>query len=158
MQLAVVEFARNVCGLKEAHSTEFSPKCKHPVINIMSKQKIPIKNKKYGGTMRLGAYNCKITPGTTAAKSYKTLNISERHRHRYELNNKFTTILEDKGMIIAGINPEKKLVEIIEIPNHPFFVGVQFHPEFTSQPLKPHPLFIEFIKQAINKQLTTNNQ
>ncbi|MBU1922624.1 CTP synthase, partial [Patescibacteria group bacterium] len=145
LQLAVIEFARNVCKLKGACSTEINPKCPFPVIDVMAEQKSLIREKKMGGTMRLGAYKCKITPGTLAAKAYKDLNISERHRHRFEVNNAFRGILEKKGLVMAGINPERNLVEIIEIPNHPFFVGVQFHPEFKSRPLKPHPLFREFI-------------
>ncbi len=151
LQLAVVEWARNVCGIKGAASAEFSPRCQSPVIDVLPEQKILLKDKKYGGTMRLGAYKCKIKPGTITARSYKTLNISERHRHRYELNNDFRKKLEDKGMIMAGINPERDLVEIIELPNHPFFVATQFHPEFKSRPLRPHPLFREFIKAAIKK-------
>ncbi len=149
MQLAVVEWARNVCGLKGAASTEFSPRCRNPVIDVLPEQKILLKDKKYGGTMRLGAYKCKIKPGTIAARSYKTLNVSERHRHRYELNNDFRKKLEDKGMIMSGINPERDLVEIIELSNHPFFVASQFHPEFKSRPLRPHPLFREFIRVII---------
>ncbi|MFH1582143.1 MAG: CTP synthase [bacterium] len=152
LQLAVIEFARNVCKLKGACSTEINPKCPFPVIDVMAEQKSLIREKKMGGTMRLGAYKCKITPGTLAAKAYKDLNISERHRHRFEVNNAFRGILEKKGLVMAGINPERNLVEIIEIPNHPFFVGVQFHPEFKSRPLKPHPLFREFIRAAINKK------
>jgi CTP synthase len=148
MQLAVIEFARNICGIKNASSTEFS-KQKEPVIDVMPEQKALLKEKRYGGTMRLGAYNCKIKPGTISAKAYKNSFISERHRHRYELNNDYKDILEKNGLIIAGINPEKDLVEIIEIKNHPFFVATQFHPEFKSRPLRPHPLFREFIKAAI---------
>jgi len=151
LQLAVVEFARNVCGLKGACSTEFNPKCPYPVIDVLPEQKALIKEKKLGGTMRLGAYKCRIKPGTKVAKAYKTLNISERHRHRFEVNNAFLEALEAKGMIMAGINPERDLVEIIELPNHPFFIGTQFHPEFKSRPLRPHPLFREFIKAAVTR-------
>jgi len=149
MQLAVVEFARNVCGLKGAHSTEFSANCKYPVIDVMPEQKALLHEKKYGGTMRLGAYQCKLKPETLSFKAYRTSDISERHRHRYELNNEFRETLEAKGMVMAGINPKKDLVEIIELKKHPFFVGTQFHPEFKSRPLKPHPLFKEFIRVAI---------
>ncbi|MDI6602866.1 MAG: CTP synthase [Patescibacteria group bacterium] len=149
MQLAIVEFARNVCGLKEANSTEFNSDSKYPVIDVMPEQKALLKEKKYGGTMRLGAYTCKIKPDTLSARAYRALTISERHRHRYELNNEFREVLERKGMVMAGINPEKDLVEIIELKNHPFFVATQFHPEYKSRPLKPHPLFREFIKAAI---------
>jgi len=151
MQLAVVEFARNVCGLKGAHSTEFSANCKYPVIDVMSEQKALLDEKKYGGTMRLGAYKCKIKPKTLSFKAYRTSDTSERHRHRYELNNEFREVLEAKGMVMAGINPERNLVEIIELKKHPFFLGTQFHPEFKSRPLRPHPLFREFIRAAIHR-------
>ena len=149
LQLAVVEFARNVCGFIRACSREFTSKCPYPVIDVLPDQKALLKEKRYGGTMRLGAYKCKIKPGTIAARSYKTLTISERHRHRFEVNNDFREALEKKGMVMAGINPERNLVEIIEIKKHPFFVATQFHPEFKSRPLRPHPLFREFIKTAI---------
>jgi len=149
MQLSVIEFARNVCGLKGANSVEFSPNSKYPVIHVMPEQKALLKEKKYGGTMRLGAYRCEIKPKTVSFKAYRSYFTSERHRHRYELNNEFREVLERKGMIMSGINPERNLVEIIEIKNHPFFVGTQFHPEYKSRPLKPHPLFREFIKAAI---------
>lgn len=148
MQLAVIEFARNTCGLKRANSTEFS-KTPQAVIDVMPEQKSLIQEKRYGGTMRLGIYPCRLKPKTISFKAYKTFDISERHRHRYELNNEFREILEKKGMVMAGINPERNLVEIIELKNHPFFVGTQFHPEYKSRPLKPHPLFREFIRAAI---------
>jgi CTP synthase len=151
MQLAVVEFARNVCGLKKANSTEFFPNTPQAVIDLMAEQKALLKEKKYGGTMRLGAYKCKIQPKTLSFLAYRTLEISERHRHRYELNNEYREILERKGMIMAGINPEKNLVEIIELKNHPFFLATQFHPEYKSRPLNPHPLFKEFIKKCIKE-------
>ena len=150
MQLAVVEFARNICGLKGANSTEFNPKTKYPVIDVMLEQKALIREKKYGGTMRLGGYKCELKKGSRSWKSYGMLKcVSERHRHRYELNNEFREVLEAKGMIMAGINPERDLVEIIELKNHPFFVSSQFHPEFKSRPLRPHPLFREFIKSSL---------
>lgn len=162
MQLAVAEFARNVCGLKGANSAEFSLDCKYPVIDIMPEQKVLLHEKKYGGTMRLGAYLCEVKPKTLAFRAYslnhnkKRLKVenepfytSERHRHRYELNNELREVLEKKGMIVAGVNPERDLVEIIELSNHPFFLGTQFHPEFKSRPLKPHPLFREFIRAAV---------
>ena len=166
MQLAIIEFAQNVCNLKQAHSTEFFPNTKFPLISTIQEQKKLLKNKQYGATMRLGSYDCQIKPNTIADKSYsiyfkniepyknafskkkKNKIVSERHRHRYELNNIFKKTLEKHGLVISGINPEKKLVEIIEVPDHPFFVGVQFHPEFKSRPLNPHPLFKEFIKQG----------
>ncbi len=149
MQLAVIEFARNVCKLKGAHTTEINRKTKYPVIDVLPEQKINIREKNFGATMRLGAYSCQLVKGTRSYKAYKKTNISERHRHRYELNNDFKKELENKGMIMAGINPERDLVEIIEIKKHPFFVGTQFHPEFKSRPLNPHPLFKEFIRTCI---------
>jgi CTP synthase len=148
MQLAVIEFAKNVCKLENATSREFSD-IKDPIIDFMPEQKALLKEKRYGGTMRLGAYDCKIKSNTISAKAYKDNLISERHRHRYEVNNSYRDILEKKGLIIAGINPSKDLVEIIEIKDHPFFVATQFHPEFKSRPLRPHPLFKEFIKAAL---------
>jgi CTP synthase len=152
MQLATIEFARHVCGLAKATSTEFDPKAEQPVIDVMIEQKNLIKEKKYGGTMRLGAYDCALKPGTISRKAYGTDLISERHRHRYELNNKYRPALEKCGLVSAGINPEKNLVEIIELRNHPFFVGSQFHPEFKSRPLRPHPLFREFVGAAIKNR------
>jgi len=151
MQLAVVEFSRNVCGLKGAHSVEIDPKTKYPVIDLMEEQKKKLKEKKYGGTMRLGAFDCKIAPKTISFNAYKSNLIRERHRHRFEVNDAFKNDLERNGMIIAGINPELNLVEIIELPEekHPFFVGTQFHPEFKSRPLQPHPLFKEFIRKSL---------
>ncbi len=148
MQLAVIEFARNVCKLKRANSTEFAQDCQG-VIDVMPDQKQLLSKKDYGGTMRLGAYQCKLIPGTRSRRAYGTSLISERHRHRYELNNEFRKVLEEKGMKMAGINPQRDLVEIIELPNHPFFVASQFHPEFKSRPLRPHPLFREFIKTCL---------
>ena len=148
MQLAVIEFARNVCKIKGAGSREFS-KCQKPVIDVMPEQKALLKEKKYGGTMRLGAYKCKIKPQTISFRAYQSREISERHRHRYELNNDYREVLEKYGLVMAGINPEKDLVEIIELKNHPFFAASQFHPEFKSRPLKPNPLFKEFIKACL---------
>jgi CTP synthase len=152
MQLAVVEFARNVCGLKGANSTEFDPKTKYPVIDLLPEQKILLKENKYGGTMRLGNDKCKIKKGTKSYFAYKSEEIEERHRHRYEVNNEFRKILEEKGLVISGIFSPKDLVEIIELKNHPFFVATQFHPEFKSRPLKPHPLFLEFIKACLKRE------
>ncbi|HQB84852.1 MAG TPA: CTP synthase [Candidatus Pacearchaeota archaeon] len=145
MQMAVIEFARNICGIKDANSSEIDPKCSNPVITLIGDQVDLINNKKYGATMRLGAYPCILKDYTISYSAYKTKEISERHRHRYELNNDYRTLLESKGLIMAGINPERDLVEIIELKNHPFFVGTQFHPEFKSTPLVPHPLFNSFI-------------
>jgi len=160
MQLAVIEFARNVSRIKGACSSEFGSHCQNPVIDVMPEQKTLLKEKKYGATMRLGAYKCKVLPDTISHKAYgaerkqtkKPFIISERHRHRYELNNDYKESLEKKGLVIAGINPGRNLVEIIEVKNHPFFVASQFHPEFKSRPLKPHPLFREFIRASINKK------
>lgn len=150
MQLAVVEFARSVCGLKDANSTEFNPKTSSPVIDVMPEQKALLKEKKYGATMRLGAYKCELKSNTKSWQAYKEHRyISERHRHRYEFNNEFKIMLESKGLVVAGVNPERDLVEIIELKGHPFFVATQFHPELKSRPLTPHPLFREFIKAAI---------
>lgn len=151
MQLAVIEFARNAAGLKTAHTTEVNPKTKYPVIDVMQEQRTHIKEASYGGTMRLGGYNCVITSKTKAHRAYAKDLVVERHRHRYELNNEFRDLLEKKGMVMSGINPEKNLVEIIELPGHPFFLGTQFHPEFKSRPLRPHPLFREFIKALISR-------
>lgn len=148
MQTAVVEFARNVCGLKNANSTEFNPKTPHPVISLLEEQKnVKIK----GATMRLGAYPAQLMPQTHSHASYKQDLISERHRHRYEFNQKYRKTFEKHGMKIAGISPNKKLVEIVEIKDHPWFVAVQFHPEFKSKPDCAHPLFKEFIRASLRK-------
>jgi len=147
MQCAVIEFARNVCGLKEANSTEFKPKTKYPVISLLAEQN---KIKDLGGTMRLGAYPCRIKKNSLASKVYGKNLIQERHRHRYEFNNKYRKLFENKGMVFSGIYPKKDLVEIIELKNHPYFIAVQFHPEFKSKPDCAHPLFREFIKAALN--------
>lgn len=148
MQCSVIEFARNVCGLRKANSREFNLKTPYPIIDIMAKQK-NIKNK--GGTMRLGAYPCTVKPGTNASKAYRKKKISERHRHRYELNNKYKLRLEKAGMVLSGINERDNLIEIIEIKDHPWFVGTQFHPELKSRVFDTHPLFREFVK-AVKKQ------
>ncbi len=147
MQLAVIEFARNVCDIKNASSTEFSKDCT-PVIDVMAEQEDIIKKGNYGGTMRLGSFRCNLEKGTISQKAYKSKQINERHRHRFEVNNKFRDIFERKEMIVAGTNPDHDLVEIIEIKNHPFFLATQFHPEYKSRPLNPHPLFMEFIRKA----------
>jgi CTP synthase len=150
MQLAVVEFARNVCGIKNANSTEFSSVCQG-VIDLMPEQKQLIKEAKFGATMRLGAFDCQLKQRSIARKAYGQELISERHRHRYELNNEFRPSLEKKGLIIAGVNPKRNLVEIVELgqEEHPFFLGTQFHPEFKSRPLNPHPLFREFVRTCL---------
>lgn len=157
MQLAVIEFARHVAKIKDAGSAEFSPKGKNNVIDIMAEQKILLREKRYGATMRLGNYLCRIKKGTISFKAYKKDIVVERHRHRYEFNNSFREILEKKGLVIAGINPKRNLVEIIEYKNHPFFVGTQFHPEYKSRPIRPHPLFREFIKACCTKSLDIEN-
>ncbi len=146
MQCAVVEFARNVLGL-EASSTELNPKTKHPVIDMMEEQK-KITNK--GGTMRLGAYDCKLKKGSKANIAYGESAIKERHRHRYEFNNKYLEQIENAGLKATGINPESNLVEIVELKDHPWFVGVQYHPELRSTVLNPHPLFVKFVEAALN--------
>jgi CTP synthase len=146
MQMAAIEFARNVCGLKKANSTEFKTDCKEPVIHLMEEQKTV--NKK-GGTMRLGACPCTVTKGTKAFDAYNETDISERHRHRYEFNNNFREMMTTKGLVLSGINQQKDLVEIIELPDHPWFLACQFHPEFKSKPLVPHPLFRAFIGASL---------
>ena len=151
MQLAVVEFARNVAGLKDANSTEFNPETKYPVIDILEEQKENLRKKKMGGTMRLGDYLCHLSENSVSIKAYKKHGVLERHRHRYEFNNKFRNLLSKKGLVIAGTNPERNLVEIVEIKDHPFFVATQFHPELKSRPLSPHPLFKAFIRKCIKK-------
>jgi CTP synthase len=147
MQCAVIEFARNVLSLKNANSTEINPKTKHPVIDLMESQK-NVKN--YGGTMRLGAYDCNLQKGSKANSVYGSLKIKERHRHRYEFNDKYLQQFEEAGMIASGKNPDTGLVEIMEIKDHPWFIGTQFHPELKSTVLNPHPLFVRFVKAAIN--------
>ncbi len=149
MQLAVVEFARHMAGMKDANTAEIKPDVIHPVIHIMPGQEKILAAQKYGGTMRLGAWPCVLDKRSRSFKAYGTARIHERHRHRYELNNKYRDLFARKGLLIAGTSPDKKLVEIIEIPNHPFFVGVQFHPEFKSRPNAPHPLFREFVRAAL---------
>lgn len=146
MQCAVIEFARNVLGLKDANSYEMNAKTKNPVINLMDEQR---KVKDYGGTMRLGSYPCELKKGTKAASIYGKSKISERHRHRYEFNNKYLKDFESNGMIASGINPENNLVEIVELKNHPFFVGSQFHPELKSTVINPHPLFVNFVAASL---------
>jgi CTP synthase len=145
MQMAVIEFARNVLGLKQAHSTEMDINTPDPVIDLMEEQK---KITAKGGTMRLGSYPCAIKPGTLANKIYNSENISERHRHRWEFNNKYLEQFENSGMIASGKNPATNLVEIVELPAHPFFIGVQYHPELKSTVENPQPVFVSFIKAA----------
>ncbi|NPV44754.1 MAG: CTP synthase [Firmicutes bacterium] len=146
MQCAVIEFARNVCGLKDATSSEFRPDAQHPVIDILPEQK---DIEELGGTMRLGIYPCKIKEGTLLYEAYKDELIYERHRHRYEFNNEYRELLTSKGMVISGVSPDNRLVEVVELKDHPWFVGTQYHPEFKSRPNRPHPLFKDFIKAAL---------
>jgi CTP synthase len=150
LQIAVIEFARNVCKMAEANSTEFAPECGMPVIDLMSEQH-SVTDK--GGTMRLGAYRCAVKPGSLAERCYQTPEIMERHRHRWELNNRYMKTLESNGLVASGINPEKNLVEIVEYPAHPWFIGVQFHPEFRSKPTRAHPIFREFIGAAVKTSM-----
>ena len=147
MQLSVIEFARNVCGIKDANSTEFDSICENPIIDLMSDQKSVVN---LGGTLRLGNYECTLAKDTLAYADYKKDKILERHRHRYEFNNKYKDILEKHGMVFSGKNEQADLVEIIEIPKHKHFIACQFHPEFKSRPTKPHPLFDSFIKASKN--------
>ncbi len=149
MQTAALEFARNVCGMKGANSTEFDKKTKYPIISLLEEQK---HIKDMGATMRLGKYECAIKKGTKAHQAYKKTRVCERHRHRYEFNNKYRDALEKKGVVFSGIYQKKDLVEIIELKDHPWFVACQFHPEFKSKPDKAHPLFIDFIKAALKKK------
>lgn len=171
MQLATIEFARHVTHLKNANTTEIDKNTPYPVIHIMPEQEKLLEGANYGGTMRLGAYDCKLMKGTISEKAYRLQTtdnreknavdsrrsaisvVSERHRHRYEFNNKYREILTKKGLVIAGTSPNDKLVEIVELAlsEHPFFVGTQFHPEFKSRPLRPHPLFLSFIESSLNK-------
>ena len=148
MQLATIEFARNVCGIKEADSREFDSTTEEPIIDLIAEQKSIIN---MGGTLRLGNFDCTIVPNTLAYKLYGTKDIKERHRHRYEFNNKYKSILEEKGMVFSGINEEANLVEIVELPSQKFFIACQFHPEFKSRPTRPHPLFDGFVKASIKK-------
>ncbi len=145
MQLTVIEFARNVCNIEDANSTEFNPLCKNPIIDLMADQKAIIN---MGGTLRLGNYECSILKNTLAYKDYKQDIILERHRHRYEFNNNYKEELEKNGLVFSGINEKSNLVEIVELPSHPHFIACQFHPEFKSRPTKPHPLFMSFITAA----------
>jgi len=146
MQMAVIEFAKNVLGLKDAYSTEMKPNAENPVIDLMQSQK-DVVNK--GGTMRLGAWDCQLAEDSKSFKAYGQANIQERHRHRYEFNNDYLADMEANGMIAVGKNPKADLVEVVEIPDHPWFVGVQYHPEYKSTVLNPHPLFVHFIKAAL---------
>ena len=146
MQMAVIEFARNVCKLKGAHTEECMPDSPHPVIHILPEQKHVVDK---GASMRLGTYKCQLVGGTLAEKLYESTTVSERHRHRYELNNDYRGVLDKHGMVCSGISPDYRLVEIIEIPKHPYFIATQFHPEFKSRPNRAHPLFKGVIEAAV---------
>ena len=150
MQLAVIEFARNVVGLTGAQTTEVAPQAPHPVIDVMPEQKKNLNEKNYGATMRLGAYPAKLASESIAHKAYGTSKIWERHRHRYEVHPSYISKLEKKGLVFSGVSPDRRLMEIAELPRsvHPFFLGTQFHPELKSRPLSPHPLFVEFIRAS----------
>ena len=149
MQCAVIEFARNVLGFNKAHSAEMNSRTPYPVIDLMEEQK---EVEEMGGTMRLGAYPCAIeNQDSNIYKAYQKTNIEERHRHRYEFNNKYLRDFEEAGMKATGIFPDQNLVEVVEIPDHPWFVGVQFHPEYQSTVKEPHPLFVAFVKAVIGK-------
>jgi CTP synthase len=161
MQMAVIEFARNVLNFKDANSAEVNPKTTHPVIHIMPGQAELLAQKQYGGTIRLGGWPCKIKPGTHLYKAYKVDKskediVIERHRHRYEYNNEYRELMEKNGLTVAGTSPDGQIVEAVEITNHPFFIGTQFHPEYISRPLAPHPLFVEFIKVCLTEKNKKN--
>ena len=158
--MAVIEYARHVVRLKGASSTEVNLRTKYPVIDVMTNQAQYLAKRQYGGTIRLGAWPCVIKKGSRLEKAYqefgqvkakngKPLVVDERHRHRYEFNGKYRARLEKAGLVISGLSPDGKLVEAIELPDHPFFIGTQFHPEYLSRPLTPHPLFLAFIKSML---------
>jgi CTP synthase len=147
MQTAIIEFARNVCGLDDSHSSEFAPECDNPVISLMESQQHVTD---MGGTMRLGAYPCRLGRGTRAAEIYGQPEVSERHRHRYEVSNTYRELFVQHGMKLSGLSPDGQLVEIVELPAHPWFIGCQFHPELQSRPTRPHPLFAGFVAAAVN--------
>jgi CTP synthase len=154
MQLLVIEYARNVLGLRDANTREVNPTSSNIIIDVMEDQKEKIATKKLGGSMRLGAYPAHLKKGTVAEKAYGTTKISERHRHRYEVNNQYIEKIEKAGLVFSGLSPDGKLAEIAELPasKHPFFLGTQFHPEFKARPLSPHPLFTAFIKACIKRK------
>jgi len=145
MQMAVIEYARHICGIEDAQSREFVPDADEALIDLMPDQK-DVKNK--GGTMRLGAYPCVLEDGSRAAQLYAAREVSERHRHRFEFNNEYRDAIEGGGMVLSGKSPDGRLVEMVELPEHPYFIGCQFHPEFKSRPHAPHPLFAGFVKAS----------
>jgi CTP synthase len=146
MQTAIIEFARNVCGLDDSHSSEFNPDCDNPVISLMESQQHVTD---MGGTMRLGAYPCRLARGSRAAEVYGVPEVSERHRHRYEVSNSYRDLFLQHGLRLSGLSPDGQLVEIVELPTHPWFIGCQFHPELQSRPTRPHPLFAGFVAAAV---------
>ncbi|MDQ3949957.1 MAG: gamma-glutamyl-gamma-aminobutyrate hydrolase family protein, partial [Gemmatimonadota bacterium] len=146
MQTAIIEFARNVCGLDDSHSSEFNPECDNPVISLMESQQHVTD---MGGTMRLGAYPCRLARGSRAAEVYGVPEVSERHRHRYEVSNRYRDLFVQHGLRLSGLSPDGQLVEIVELPTHPWFIGCQFHPELQSRPTRPHPLFAGFVAAAV---------
>jgi CTP synthase len=154
MQMMVIEYAKNVLKLKDANTKEVDPKSKNIVIDVMESQKDNLKNKSYGGSMRLGAYKAVLKEGSIARESYGQKEVLERHRHRYEVNPAYIADLEKNGLVFSGRSPDGHLMEIAELPRkeHPFFLGTQFHPEFLARPLAPHPLFSAFVKACINKR------
>ncbi len=153
MQLLVTEFARNIVGMKDANTTEINPETSHPVVDIMPEQKKNLKDKNFGATMRLGAYPAILKKGSIAALAYAKGEVSERHRHRYEVNPEYVEEIQKAGLVFSGTSPDGRLMEIAELPRteHPFFLGTQFHPELKSRPLSPHPLFVHFMKAAASK-------
>ena len=154
MQLSIVEFARDVIGYKDAHSMELNPDTTHPVIHIMEDQ-IGIED--IGGTLRLGSYPCVLKEDSLAYRLYGTKEIHERHRHRYEVNNDYREVLEANGMSLCGLSPDSRIVEMVEIPSHPWFIATQAHPELKSRPNRPHPLFKGFVEAALAKQHEKEN-
>jgi CTP synthase len=146
MQTAIIEFARNVCGLDDSHSSEFNPECDNPVISLMESQQHVTD---MGGTMRLGAYPCRLARGSRVAEVYGVPEVSERHRHRYEVANSYRDLFVHNGLRLSGLSPDGQLVEIVELPAHPWFIGCQFHPELQSRPTRPHPLFAGFVAAAV---------
>ena len=155
LQCAVIEFARNECKISDANSTEFSQTTKNPVIDLLPNQNL--ENDDVGASMRLGTYPCKIKPATFASEIYNNEIVYERHRHRYEVNNKFRKQLEEKGLIFSGLSPDEDLVEMVELKNHPYFVASQFHPEFKSRPWDPAPMFNSFIEASKNIEYVNEN-
>jgi len=158
LQTAIIEFARNVCGLEETNSSEFETQCTNPVIALMSEQREVLEAEAMGGTMRLGAYPCRMRPGSRAARIYAEDEVNERHRHRYEVNNKYRELFEEYGLQCTGTSPDNALVELIEIASHPWFMGCQFHPELRSRPTRPHPLFASFVKATLERKYRAAEQ